>query len=199
LKREDLILPLYYVKSSVLEDEAKRAGDDVAKVLHGRQYQDWRHLRHEPLTSAEVARSMEQLARRIADALDADAWSPPREAIVDARPGIGKTDAPQPSRRLKSPSPVTLEPGPANVAVGSQSVADLIDRRADEAGSPYKKAIICLKHRSNAEDLFDRAFSSGGDVLYVSVMSQSTLKTMKARLDACKATGTNYPCFDVAS
>jgi hypothetical protein len=188
LKREDLILPLYYVNSPVLEDEAKRAGNDVAKVLRERQYQDWRHLRHKPLTDPDVARSIEEVARRMADALDAGVWT--RQAIVDARAGIGPPHAPPPAPGTKSTSTATPELGPANMAADGPPATALIDRRAGEKGSPYKRAVICLRHRSNAEDLFEGAFTSGGDVLYITVMSQATLKTMRSRLDTCKTTGT---------
>jgi parallel beta-helix repeat protein len=70
LERTDLILPVYYVRSPILEDEAKRAGDEVARVLHERQYKDWRNLRHEPWTTPEVGRRFEQMALEIVEALE---------------------------------------------------------------------------------------------------------------------------------
>ena len=35
--RNDLIIPIYYIQTDVLEDKVQREGDDLAKVLHGRQ------------------------------------------------------------------------------------------------------------------------------------------------------------------
>jgi hypothetical protein len=70
LKRNDLILPIYYVRCPVLEDEAKRAADDLAQVLYERQYKNWRHLRHEPWTTPEVGRLFEQMALEVVEALE---------------------------------------------------------------------------------------------------------------------------------
>jgi hypothetical protein len=43
--------------------------------------------------------------------------------------------------------------------------------------SPFRSIVICLKHRLRAhEEYYVKAFSSGRDVLYVSIMSHSTLK-----------------------
>ena len=77
LKRADLILPVYCVRCPVLEDEAKRAADDLARELHGRQYKDWRPFRHEPWTTPEVGRVFEQMALEIVEALERDGLTPP--------------------------------------------------------------------------------------------------------------------------
>ena len=65
LKRNDLILPVYYVKCSLLEDEDERANDELAQVIAGRQWTDWRELRFEPLTSQESKEKFTELAKRI--------------------------------------------------------------------------------------------------------------------------------------
>jgi hypothetical protein len=69
LKRNDLILPVYYVRCPVLEDEAKRAGDELAQLLQQRQYKDWRNFRHEPWTTPEIARQFERMALEVVEAL----------------------------------------------------------------------------------------------------------------------------------
>ncbi len=70
LGRKDLILPVYYVDCSLLNDAEKRAGDELAQVIAARQYADWRELRHEPFTSPQVGRMLEKLAVQIRDALE---------------------------------------------------------------------------------------------------------------------------------
>jgi hypothetical protein len=57
---------------------------------------------------------------------------------------------------------------------------------------PYlKHTTICLNYRPNLyTSHYAKAFSDGGDVLYISVMSQNTLKKMRDHLDLCKAKGT---------
>jgi F-box protein 11 len=80
LGRNDLILPVYYVDCSLLNDAGKRAGDDLAQVIAARQYADWRELRHEPFTDPQVGKTLARLAVQIRDALDRVQASEKREA-----------------------------------------------------------------------------------------------------------------------
>lgn len=58
-------------------------------------------------------------------------------------------------------------------------------------GSPFKSVVLCLRHRINATTrYYDPAFTSGGDVLYIAIMSQSTLKEMPQHLKASQLTNT---------
>ncbi len=70
LGRNDLILPVYYVSSKPLDDEKKRAIDELAVILASRQLMDWRDLRFEPLTTPEVGKRMAKFALQICDALE---------------------------------------------------------------------------------------------------------------------------------
>jgi parallel beta-helix repeat protein len=100
LDRSDLILPVYYVRSPVLEDGARREQDTLARTLHERQFKDWRRLRHELWTTPDVGRQFEQMALEIVDALeraglvpaDAPALTGPQRASSgsDKAPGRGK-------------------------------------------------------------------------------------------------------------
>ena len=69
LKRNDLILPVYYVKCSLLDDKDESATDELAQVIAGRQWIDWRERRFEPLTSQESKEIITELAKRIGDIL----------------------------------------------------------------------------------------------------------------------------------
>lgn len=70
LKRNDLILPVYYVSSPVLDDDTKRAQDPLAQEIAKHQFADWRDLRFEPFTSPQVGKTFAQLAVQIRDALE---------------------------------------------------------------------------------------------------------------------------------
>lgn len=74
LKRDDLILPVYYVECPILGNENKgtRRKDRLARIISTRQYFDWRELRFESLTSAQVTRTLAQLAIFIRSALARD-------------------------------------------------------------------------------------------------------------------------------
>jgi parallel beta-helix repeat protein len=70
LNRNDLILPIYYVTTSLLDDEAERANDELAQVIATRQYADWRDLRFEPFTSPQVGKSLAGLVAQLRHALE---------------------------------------------------------------------------------------------------------------------------------
>ena len=69
LKRNDLILPVYYVGCSVLDDEEECDTDKLAKIIAGRQWTDWRDLRFEPFTSPQIGKTFEKLAIHIHNAM----------------------------------------------------------------------------------------------------------------------------------
>jgi hypothetical protein len=68
--RNDLILPIYYVNTPLLNDPEKLATDELAQVIASHQYADWRHLRFEPFSSSQVGKALEQLAIQIRQALE---------------------------------------------------------------------------------------------------------------------------------
>lgn len=70
LGRGDLILPVYYVNCSVLNNTAKLETDPLAKVIAARQHVDWRELRFEPFTSPHVGRLLAKMATQIVEALE---------------------------------------------------------------------------------------------------------------------------------
>jgi F-box protein 11 len=86
LGRTDLILPVYYISAQELDDPELRASDEMARVLHSRQYADWRELRFEPFTSPVVRKATAQLASRMRDTF----WKPPSALRM---PTARRTDA----------------------------------------------------------------------------------------------------------
>lgn len=72
LNRSDLILPVYYVETALMHDEAKRANDKLAQAIAARQYADWRELRFDPFTNPQVGKMMARLAVQIREALERD-------------------------------------------------------------------------------------------------------------------------------
>ncbi|HEV2803001.1 MAG TPA: right-handed parallel beta-helix repeat-containing protein [Pyrinomonadaceae bacterium] len=72
LKRNDLVLPVYYVSTPVLDDDSERAEDKLAQEISKHQFADWRDLRFEPFTSPQVGKILAQLAIQIRNALKRD-------------------------------------------------------------------------------------------------------------------------------
>lgn len=71
LKRDDLVLPVYYVTCPLLEDPAKWKRDDLAEKLKEHTPPiDWRELRFEPFTSPLIGQKLRELAIQIGISLD---------------------------------------------------------------------------------------------------------------------------------
>jgi hypothetical protein len=76
LGRSDLILPVYYISAREMEDPAVREGDEIAALLAGRQFADWRDLRFEPLSSPLSRKAIAALASRLRDTFWLSAGAP---------------------------------------------------------------------------------------------------------------------------
>jgi parallel beta-helix repeat protein len=101
LKRNDLILPVYYVDCPLLNDETKRATDELAQVIADHQWADWRDLRFEPWTSPQVGKTLAQLAVQVRDALERVQASQKK-----VRPELAPDAAQRPDRE---PSPLRMQ------------------------------------------------------------------------------------------
>jgi F-box protein 11 len=112
LKRDDLILPIYYVDCPLLNDEEKRAGDELAQAIADHQYADadWRDLRFEPFTSPQVGKTLEKLAVQIRDALDRMQASEKTEA-PEPDAGVTHLSAREPSHLSLSDIESVIERG----------------------------------------------------------------------------------------
>ena len=69
LQRNDLILPIYFVDTPLLNDAELRPTDPLAEVIASRQYADWRELRFEPFINPLVDKRLAQLTAQMRDAL----------------------------------------------------------------------------------------------------------------------------------
>jgi hypothetical protein len=68
--RRDLILPIYYLESLVLEKAERREANPLAQILSTRQYVDWRDLRGASFRDPRARTRLATMARQIRDALD---------------------------------------------------------------------------------------------------------------------------------
>lgn len=99
-KRDDLILPLYYVECPELESEAS-ASDEVIRVLRSRQYIDWRSLRNRSLRTVQTRERLTRCAKQIVGALDKHGMPTPsqtRAPLVrkDREPAVAPKPQAQP-------------------------------------------------------------------------------------------------------
>jgi parallel beta-helix repeat protein len=95
LGRNDLIFPVYYVATDVLDEEGKRSADPLASAIASRQYADWRELRFEPFTAPAICKTLVAMARQIMQAMKRGQTS------RQSSPGGGKETQPVAAR----PSP----------------------------------------------------------------------------------------------
>lgn len=68
LGRNNLILPVYYVNSPVLNANRNHEADALASIIASRQFADRRELRFEPFTSPQVGKMLAQMATQIVQA-----------------------------------------------------------------------------------------------------------------------------------
>jgi parallel beta-helix repeat protein len=94
---QQLIFPVYYASTEQMDDPDVRASNNIAALLHAREYADWRKLRLEDFTSREVRVTLDALAVRIRDALQAPGDQVLAVELDEAEPG---TSAPASRLRL---------------------------------------------------------------------------------------------------
>lgn len=101
LGRDDLILPVYFIDTPLVEDPAALGADPLASVLASRQYADWRELRHDQRQkSGSVSRAMTRLAIRLRDTA----------ARISATPSAAAPHAPERAAARKDGAPPAAEP-----------------------------------------------------------------------------------------
>ncbi len=94
LNRTDLILPVYYVSTPLLDDAARRSEDALAQAISECQYADWRELRFEPFDSPRVGKELERLAAQIRYAMDVYESSGSRAETSPALAGMTSNEKP---------------------------------------------------------------------------------------------------------
>ena len=159
LKRNDLIIPIYYVDVPGLNgDEPGPHG--LYEVVRSRQFYDWRELRFESLDSAQTWRELNRLAVQIRDALDLFAkTSPPKnQRPPDDQSDEGPQPAPpeeqttQTGYELNRPTRISEPPtlvvdslrGPHTTLASAISVANAGDRLLVRPGT-YEEGVVMDK------------------------------------------------------
>jgi parallel beta-helix repeat protein len=218
LGRSDLILPVYYVNCLILNDEAKRETDPLAKIIASRQYVDWRELRFEPLTSPEVRKTLAKLAGHLVEALGrGKAASAP--ARVSAAPTLAFEQAiesrggTKPTREEATDQSTEIVRGPARKAEPPTLVVDALHRGhhstltdALKAASPgdrilvraglYREGIVIDKPVEIIGDgeLGDVVIEARGEK---AVLFQANMGRI-ANLAVRQAEGDKYFCIEIA-
>jgi F-box protein 11 len=135
LGRQDLILPVYYVDSPILNDAGRRETDPLAKIIATRQRADWREFRFEPFTSPQVGKMIASMAQQIVQSL---------ERADEAR--SVSTTAPPPATRKEASAP---ERGPSGKNEPPTRIVDVLHRgdhttltEALEAAEPGDRILI---------------------------------------------------------
>ena len=84
LKRDDLILPVYYVDCRQMDDESKSSSNPIAVKIKEHNWTDWRKLRFESFDSSQVQIKLAELAEQIRDALERVSEEATQESDFDA-------------------------------------------------------------------------------------------------------------------
>jgi hypothetical protein len=123
LKRRDLILPIYYVDTSLLNDPDRRATDPLAVALATHQYIDWRELRLEPLSDPRIRRMLSVMATQVLAALNRS----------EQGPGVSQESHRQPSN---IPVPSTQAAGAKSVQATPPTATGIRQGSTSEAERP---------------------------------------------------------------
>jgi F-box protein 11 len=221
LNRSDLVLPVYYIDTSLLNDPARHATDELAQAIAARQWADWRDLRFEPFTSPEVGKRLAQMAVHIRDALERvqGRLLPSRSATASQGQDSGKARQPKGvgSRTVEQASkPVKeaaeLARGPATRTEPLHYVVDQTGRgdhttisEAIRAASPgdrilvrpglYQEGLVINKPLEIIGDgaLADIVVQATG----VDTLSFQTTMARVAHLTLCQMGGGDWYCVDI--
>ncbi|MEM7560769.1 MAG: SUMF1/EgtB/PvdO family nonheme iron enzyme, partial [Planctomycetota bacterium] len=103
--RTDLILPIYYVKTPLIENPQLRESDALATQIYQRQRKDWRKFAGKTIEEYEFHSAISELADEIAAALERVA--PSLSPAPEPEPIESKT---QPKRSTATKSTTTIRP-----------------------------------------------------------------------------------------
>ena len=126
LGRDDLIFPILYADVPELRDAEQRANQPVLRLLHNRQYLDWRQFRHVDVWSADMGRKIEAFCKDITNALRL-AWLPLEERRQ--KEAEAATRAAEEAERLKAEA----ERRKSEQAFASARAAEELARQAADA------------------------------------------------------------------
>ncbi len=126
-RRNDLILPVYYVNCPILHDEARWQTDSIAKVIAGRQYADWRELRFEPFTSPAVGKTIARMATQVVEALEREKPEQPAVVATSKQASPGDLPIEMPGREPARQS-AEVARGPALKTEPPTLVVDALNR-----------------------------------------------------------------------
>jgi hypothetical protein len=120
LGRDDLILPIYYLTSEMLEGHEGDADPDqlsIAQYILDHQHEDFRSLRASEETDPSYAQAMERLGQRVADVLKRGRELAVAHKIPDSDKNIGKSGAEEVAPREVSDPQLRENSTPGHVTV----------------------------------------------------------------------------------
>ena len=163
LDNNDLILPVYYVDCPLVNDEERRKTDQLAEIIASRQHADWRDLRFEPLSSAQIGKTLAGMAVQIRDALERSAPRPEaaRTGATGARGAGGKGKVPA-AVRASAEAPVPKEDA------RKAETDDPHERRGSVGKSEAATHVVDPMHRGDFVTITESLEAAGpGDLVLV--------------------------------
>lgn len=112
LGRNDLVLPIYYIDSPLMNDAGRRKQDELAQALNTHQYADWRQLRGMSWSSPKVRKGLDWLAIQLFDALERvqDMGTLGTGDEVQLSEPLQEGDQLKAQGNVSSPGPVEVDP-----------------------------------------------------------------------------------------
>jgi hypothetical protein len=129
--RNNLVFPILYIDVPGLEIEPVWRNDDVLRIIHDRQYADWRDYRRQDVNLPEVAWQIEIYCKTIVEALR-QPWTPPVAPIKPEK-------IEQPEKQLEAAPARVLAPSDANEDTTEPSPTVNFDEKKAREVVPHKK------------------------------------------------------------
>jgi CheY-like chemotaxis protein len=139
-KRDDLILPVYFVTAPVLERADLLRDDAIATAISARQRDDWRLNANLPINDPQMRAAVMQLSLKIASAID-------RAAVPSASASPRKTD-----RAKKTPTALVSEKARDSAL---KNAADTVKREEPEKKRDKQRKILWVDDRPD-NNVFER-------------------------------------------
>lgn len=156
LKRDDLILPVYYMNCPLLHDEKACKADKIACAVVAHNWTDWREYRFEPLTSPQIRKLIADMAGNIIKALERDGAATARKS---SSPRTAKAKAPGGRTRPKASE--------ANVIAEAATAANAATKAGPASKTEPKTIVVDAKGQGDHTTLTEalKAAESGERIL----------------------------------
>lgn len=110
LKRNDLILPIYFIDCPAFNSAKNGTAASLERQLANRQFADWREVRFEPLGSPVIGKLMAEFAKQVRDSLARSVSEPLKRRPSLKKPSVDEVGVRRSSGRRQTERAIAARP-----------------------------------------------------------------------------------------